>query len=123
MTQQLIDRMDITDLVSRLGLWLDGDTTLEQARAILADDVSIATPGGEQHGIERAVEQARRNHAVKTQHVIANVLVVVEDDTATAGANAIIAFPDQVRHERYAFEARREPAGWRLTRIATSPAR
>jgi hypothetical protein len=32
-------------LVSRLGLWLDGETTLEQARAILAENVSISTPG------------------------------------------------------------------------------
>jgi hypothetical protein len=122
MTRQLIDRMDITDLVSRLGLWLDGETTLEQARTILAEDVAISTPGGEQRGIARAVEQARRNHAVETQHVIANVLVELDGDAATAGANAIITFPDQVRHERYAFEARREPAGWRLTKIATRPA-
>jgi hypothetical protein len=116
--QDLIDRQDITDLVSRLGLWLDGETTLEQARAILADDVSISTPGGVVQGIEPAAEQARRNHSVETQHMIANVLVDLDGDTATAGANSIITFPDRTQTERYAFETRRTPAGWRLTRIA-----
>ena len=61
--QQLIDRLEITDLISRLGLWLDGDT-------------------------------------------------------ATAGANSIVTFPDRTLTERYAFETRRTPEGWRLTRIA-----
>jgi SnoaL-like domain len=117
--QQLIDRQDIADLVSRLGLWLDGETTLDQARAILADDVSISTPGGEVQGIERAVEQARRNHDVETQHVITNLLVDVDGDTATAGANAIITFPDRTLTGRYAFETRRTAAGWRLTKIAS----
>ena len=117
--QQLIDRQDISDLVSRLGLWLDGETTLEQGRAILADDVSISTPGGAVQGLERAVEQAARNHTEKTQHVITNVLVEVDGDVASAGANAIITFPDRTLTERYAFETRRTPEGWRLTKIAT----
>ena len=117
MQQQLIDRQDITDLISRLGLWLDGDTTLEQARAILAEDVSIATPGGVQQGIEGTVEQARGNHQVRTQHVISNVLIDLDGARATAGANSIITFPDRTSIGRYAFETRRTPDGWRLTRI------
>ncbi len=118
MTQPLIDRQDITDLISRLGLWLDGETTLDEARAILAEDIAVSTPGGTQQGIERAVEQARRTHQVKTQHLIANVLIDLDGDRATAGANAIITFPDNVQNERYAFETARTPDGWRLTRIA-----
>jgi hypothetical protein len=118
MIQNLADKQEITDLVSRLGMWLDGETTLEQARAILAEDVCVITPGGEQEGIERTVEQARRNHDVRTQHVLANVLIDLAGDTATAGANAIIRFPDRTISQRYAFESRRTPEGWRLTRIA-----
>jgi hypothetical protein len=118
MTQDLIDKLDITELVSRLGAWLDGETTLEQARAILAEDVRVKSPGGEQEGIEPTVEQARRNHDVHTQHLLANVLVDLAGDTATAGANAIIHFPDRTVTQRYAFESRRTPEGWRLTRIS-----
>jgi hypothetical protein len=117
MVQQLIDRQDITDLISRLGLWLDGDTTLEAAREILAEDVAVSTPGGTQSGIERAAEQARRNHEVKTQHLITNVLIELDGDAATAGANSLVTFPDQTRNQRYAFRMRRTPDGWRLTRI------
>jgi hypothetical protein len=119
--QQLIDRHAITELISRLGLWLDGDTTLDQARAILAADVAVSTPGGTATGLERTVEQARRNHEVRTQHVIANVLVELDGDTATAGANLIVHFPDAAHGERYAFDAARTAEGWRLTRIEVAP--
>ena len=110
--QQLHDRQAVTDLVSRLGLWLDGETTLDQARAILADDVAVSTPGGTATGLERVVAQARRNHEVPTQHVITNVLVDLDGDRATAGANLIVAFPDSIQGERYAFAAARGD-GWR----------
>jgi hypothetical protein len=117
----LIDRLEITDLVSRLGLWLDGETTLAQARAILTDDVSVSTPGGTAQGIERVVAQARRTHDVPTQHVITNVLVDLDGDRATAGANLIVTFPDNIQGERYAFEAARTGDGWRLASIAVQP--
>ena len=92
--QQLLDRQAVTDLVSRLGLWLDGETTLDQARAILADDVAVSTPGGTAQGLDKVVAQARRNHDVPTQHVITNVLVDLDGDRASAGANLIVNFPD-----------------------------
>jgi len=119
--QQLFDRHAVTDLVSRLGLWLDGETTLDQARAILADDVAVSTPGGTATGLERVVAQARRNHEVPTQHVITNVLVDLDGDRATAGANLIVTFPDETQGERYAFAAARLQDGWRLTRIEVAP--
>jgi hypothetical protein len=115
--QQLIDRQAITDLISRLGAWLDGETTLEQARAILAEDVAVRTAGGARQGIEAVAEQARRNHSVPTQHVITNVLVDLEGDRATAGANLVVTFPDRSLGERYSFAAARERDGWRLTKV------
>ena len=119
--QQLHDRQAVTDLVSRLGLWLDGATTLEQARTILHDDVSVSTPGGTADGIEKVVAQARRNHEVPTQHLITNVLVDLDGERATAGANLLVTFPDATLGERYAFEAANTGEGWRLTSIAVTP--
>jgi hypothetical protein len=119
--QQLHDRQAVTDLVSRLGLWLDGETTLEQARAILHDEVAVSTPGGQAHGLDNVVAQARRNHEVPTQHLITNVLVDLDGDRATAGANLVVHFPDVTHGERYAFEAANTDAGWRLTKIAVEP--
>jgi hypothetical protein len=48
------DRLEITDLVSRLGRWLDraGDDAPER---VLASDVTVRTPGGEAQGIDRAL--------------------------------------------------------------------
>lgn len=119
--QQLSDRQAVTDLISRLGLWLDGETTLEQARAILDDEVAVSTPGGQARGIEDVVAQARRNHEVQTQHVITNVLVDLDADTATAGANLVVHFPDATLGERYAVAAARRADGWRLTNIEVVP--
>jgi hypothetical protein len=119
--QQLHDRQAVTDLVSRLGLWLDGETTLEQARAILHDDVAIRTPGGTATGIDEVVAQARRNHEVPTQHLITNVLVDLDGERATAGANLLVTFQDATLGERYAFEAANTTVGWRLTKIEVEP--
>ena len=119
--EQLLDRQAVTDLVSRLGLWLDGETTLDQARAILADDVAVSTPGGTAQGLDKVVAQARRNHDVPTQHVITNVLVDLDGDRASAGANLIVNFPDATHGERYAFDAAKTGEGWRLTKIEVAP--
>lgn len=119
--EQLSDRQAVTDLVSRLGLWLDGETTLEQARAILDPEVAVDTPGGTAQGIERVVAQARNNHEVPTQHLITNVLVDLDGDRATAGANVLVHFPDSTMAARYAFEAKRHDGAWRLTRIQVTP--
>ena len=83
--------------------------------------MSVSTPGGTAQGIENVVAQARRNHEVPTQHVITNVLVDLDGDRATAGANLVVHFPDSIQGERYAFEARRDDEAWRLTRIEVEP--
>jgi hypothetical protein len=127
--QDLTDRREITDLVSRLGLWLD-EKRFDEGRSILAEDVTVATAGGSAQGVESVAAQARRNHDVDDlQHVITNVLVDLDGDRADVRANLIVTFvPDAdtpasrvARGERYRFEAVRTPQGWRLSRVEVSP--
>ena len=42
---ELTDRSEITDLVSRLGVWLD-EKRWDDARSILTQDAIVTTPGG-----------------------------------------------------------------------------
>jgi hypothetical protein len=123
--QQLTDRQAIADLVSGLGAWLD-DKRFDDARSVLAEDVTVDTPGGAAQGIDRVVAQARRNHeGYETHHVITNVLVDLAGDQATARANLTVTFASPETRfamgERYRFEAVRTPDGWRLTRIRVRP--
>jgi 3-phenylpropionate/cinnamic acid dioxygenase small subunit len=127
--QELVDRNEITDLVSRLGVWLD-DKQFDDAPSILTEDASARTPGGSVEGLDLIVEQARRNHDVaRTQHVITNVLIDLDGDRATVRANLIVTMVDRAEApgyhfdigERYDFEAARTPQGWRLTRVQSSP--
>jgi hypothetical protein len=128
--RELMDRAEITDLVTRLGHWLD-EKRFDEAREIFAAEVTVETPGGRAQGMERLVEQARRNHEPfeQMQHVITNVLVDLAGDRAAVRANLIATLvpradaPD--RHfdvgERYGFEAVRTPAGWRLSEVRVTP--
>jgi ketosteroid isomerase-like protein len=115
------DRQDITDLISRLGRWLD-DKRFDEARTVLTEDVTVRTPGGEAEGIERVVAQASRNHQVPTQHLITNVLVDVDGDRASATANLLVTFAGESQQgERYSFGVARTSDGWRLSRIEVTP--
>jgi 3-phenylpropionate/cinnamic acid dioxygenase small subunit len=123
--QDLNDRREIADLVSRLGLWLD-EGRFAEAPSILVDDVSVDTPGGHAEGIERVVAQAQRNHQyAHLQHVITNVLVDLDGDRASVRANLVVTFANDAivsqQGERYRFDARRTPDGWRLSRIEVVP--
>ncbi|MPZ93467.1 MAG: nuclear transport factor 2 family protein [Propionibacteriales bacterium] len=126
--QGLIDRQEISDLVSRVGTWLD-DKNFDELQSIFTEDVRIQTQGGSSSGIAAVAEQARRNHeADRTQHVITNVLVQVEGDHATAQANLIATFVPSaadpaalVTHgERYRFRAVRAHCVWRLCGVDVS---
>lgn len=128
--RELMDRGEITDLVTRLGFWLD-EKRFDGAREIFAEAVTVETPGGRAQGMERLIEQARRNHEPfeRMQHVITNVLIDLDGDRATVRANLIATLvphadaPDLHFNlgERYAFEALRTPAGWRLSQVRVTP--
>jgi hypothetical protein len=122
--QDLTDRQAITDLVSRLGLWLD-EGRFDEAPSILTEDVTVSTPGGQASGIERVIGQARRNHQVDgLQHLIGNVLIDLDGDRAKVRANLVATFVGtavEQHGERYRFEAVRRPEGWRLSRVEVEP--
>lgn len=126
--QELIDRSEITELVNRLGVWLD-EKRWDEARSILTEDATAKTPGGSVAGVDQLAQQARQNHVVPTHHVITNVLIDLDGDRATVGANLIATFvtgPDRSGPhfqlgERYRFEAIRTPDGWRLSQVESTP--
>jgi SnoaL-like domain len=126
--QELTDRSEITELVSRLGLWLD-EKRWDEARSILTEDATARTSGGSVAGVDQVAAQARRNHVVPTQHVITNVSIDLDGDRARVGANLIATFvggpdgsgPDSQLGERYRFEAVRTSDGWRLSRVEARP--
>jgi hypothetical protein len=132
---QLVERDEITTLVTRLGLALD-EADFEGLRALLTEDVTVRTPGGTAAGREAVIAQASRNHRPDQpcQHMITNVLVDLTGDRAKARANLVVAFGSRgdgarpldlpVRYtmgEIYHFELERTPDGWRFARIETSP--
>lgn len=134
--QQLSDRSEITGLISRLGNMLDSKT-FDDAHSILAPEVTVRTPGGTAGGVEAVIAQARRNHTVRTQHMISDVLVDLDGDRAHASANLLVTFAPETEGpqarltlndaevpgshltigERYRFGAVRGDAGWRLQSI------
>lgn len=135
--QQLGDRQAIADLIARLGVMLD-EKRFDEAASVLADDVTVKTPGGSAQGREAVAGQARRNHTVRTQHAISDVLIELDGDRAQARANLLATFaPDPGARlvvngeeqrssyltlgEVYRFVAVRTEEGWRLARIETEP--
>ncbi|GAA3211260.1 nuclear transport factor 2 family protein [Oerskovia jenensis] len=128
--RDLLDREEITRLVSRLTAALDeGDT--ERLRDLLTADGRASTPGGTAQGIDAVVAQAARNHRPEdgVQHLVGNVLVDLAHDHADVRANVVATFarrePQADRPVTlgavYRLRARRTGTGWRLTHITTDP--
>lgn len=118
------DHRALSELVGRLGRWLD-DGSPGDGRGLFTDDAEVRTPGGTASGLDALVAQARRNHAVPTQHFITDPLIEVDGDRATIHANHLVAFVPEgglrLTGGRYELEAARTPNGWRLTRVQARP--
>lgn len=124
------DRLEITDLVGRLGRALD-TASYDTIRELFTAEASIRTPGGEQQGIERIIGQAAANHDEYdvTQHLFSDVLTDFDGDRAAVTANAIATLvPDAEQPEkhrmlgtRYDFDAVHTDAGWRFDRMVVTP--
>jgi ketosteroid isomerase-like protein len=126
--QVLLDERDITRLCHRYATALDtGDWPLLRT-CFLPDAVAVYEGIGEQPGYD-AIEALCRSYLApltQTQHLIGNVEVVVDGDTATAhcylqaqhvrtGAEGGDLF---VIAGRYSDELVRTPDGWRIARRA-----
>jgi hypothetical protein len=134
--QQLADRNEITDLVYRLGAFLD-DRRFDDMRSLLVEDATVRTPGGTAEGREAVVAQADRNHHSDepTQHLITNVLVDLENDRAEVRANLVVNFAAPASSDQslpapprkytlgeiYHFDVVRTPNGWRFSQIEATP--
>lgn len=130
MTQELTDRAELIDLVSRQGLWLD-ERRFDESASIFTPDATVSTAGGRAEGLAALTAQAERNHArfARTQHVTSNVLIDLAGDVATVRANLVVTFvhsdtdpePTFTLGERYNLEAVRTSLGWRFSRVEVTP--
>jgi hypothetical protein len=127
--QELTDRADLAELVTRQGLWLD-ERRFDDPASVLTADASVVTQGGRAQGLHDIATQAHRVHSRfdRTQHVTSDVLIDLDGDRATVSANLIATFvndaapePALMVGERYHFDAVRTPQGWRFSRIEITP--
>ncbi|MGW5383757.1 nuclear transport factor 2 family protein [Nocardia sp. NPDC003963] len=131
--RELGDRAELTALVDRLAVALD-DGDFEQFRTIYTVDATARTPGGEATGRDALTAQAARSHSPDKviQHFVSNIAIGLATDTAEIRANLLAVFapattdaalptPGFTLGEIYRFSARREPEGWRLTRVHSTP--
>jgi 3-phenylpropionate/cinnamic acid dioxygenase small subunit len=133
---ELTDHKEITNLVYRLGTFLD-DRRFDELRSLFIDDATVRTPGGTAQGREALIAQAHRNHQPDepTQHVITNPLVEFDGDRAQVRANLIVNFAAPARGdealpapprkytlgETYHFEVVRTSEGWRFSSVESKP--
>ena len=137
---RLADRVELTELIFRVGLCLD-EHRFEDLGDLFVEDGVAVTAGGTARGRADLVAQAAQNNAQydRMQHVTTNVLIDFEDDVeggdgsggsdrARIRANIIATFcqgaeqhPVAVRGGVSLGRAVRTSDGWRLTEIEARP--
>jgi hypothetical protein len=127
--QNLIDRAEITDLLSVLGRSLD-EHRFDDLEDVFTEDATAVTPGGTQNGRAGLIAQARANHEAydRLQHQISSILIDVDGDRATVRANLMGTFahsadPKPVRQlgGLYRCSAVRTEKGWRFDDLQVTP--
>jgi hypothetical protein len=123
----LADRAELADLVARHSLWID-ERRYGETDQIFTDDAVVRSPRGEVHGIEALIELVRSGHDsyVRTLHSKSNLVIEVDDETATVRAHDIAVFVIDDRTEAIAagfhhYGARRTEDGWRFDHLVVTP--
>jgi SnoaL-like domain len=132
----LVDRSEIADLVARSLVAID-EARFDDLRTIYAEDSSASAPGGQARGRDAIIAQVNRNHTPehRSQHLVGDVVVDLDGDTAQVRANVFAAFapsapddasplapPAQVTFGTvYRYRAVRTPDGWRLSDVEITP--
>jgi ketosteroid isomerase-like protein len=126
---ELLDQNEIQRQILRIAVMLDNHDYVDPTD-IFTEDVAINTPGGTANGVEAAIAQATRNHAkFTTQHLINNVLIDLDGDSATARASVVATFiaKDDSTSARqsvagtYAYGFTRTAEGWRVSELSMTP--
>jgi hypothetical protein len=124
MNHAVLDRVEIADLASRFGAYLD-TVRIEDLGDIFTADVISRFPTGEpERGLDLLQGHARAmlEQWWRTQHVITNVVCELHGDRAQVRANVIathVRDPSEPAIHwtvggHYDFEARRTADGWRF---------
>jgi hypothetical protein len=132
----LLDRSEIADLVARSLVAID-EGRFDDLRTIYTEDSTASAPGGQARGRDAIVAQVSGNHTPerRSQHLVGDVVVDLDGDTAQARANVFAAFapsapddasplapPAQVTFGTvYRYRAVRTPGGWRLSAVEITP--
>ncbi len=126
--QELWDRLQLSELIAKLGRWLD-DHDFDDVDSLFTRDVVADTPGGVAQGVEAVAVQARRGHSTqRCQHFITQLHTELKGDEASVEADFIVVFAALSPAERtrfmgarYHFESRRTDSSWLLSRVAITP--
>lgn len=132
----LLDHREIADLVARSLVAID-EGRFDDLRTIYTEDSSASAPGGQAQGRDAIIAQVSGNHTAErtSQHLVGDVVVDLNGDTAQVRANVFAAFapsaPDgtsplapsaQVTFGTvYRYRAIRTPDGWRLSGVDITP--
>jgi hypothetical protein len=116
------DRLEIAELITRLGHWLDGRGG--DPATIYDRDVVVRSPRGEFRGYDEVMAYLTRADpsGERAQHFHTDVLVAIDADRAEVTANQLVQFfqPGEAPHRtsglRLRYEVVRRPEGWRLAR-------
>ena len=134
--RDLLDRSDIADLIGRSLVCID-EGRFADLRAIYTEDATASAPGGQAHGHDAIIAQVSRNHVpeIRSQHIVGDVIVDLDDDSAQVRTNVFAAFapsaPDQSSPLAppaqctfgivYRHAAVRTSDGWRLSAVDITP--
>src|SRR3954467_1157864 len=125
--RELADRSELADLVARHSVWAD-DHCYDETDRLFTEDVVVKSPRGEVRGIKALIELVRSgdDRYVRPLHNKSNLVIEVDDETATVRAHDIAVFVIDDKTEAVAagfhhYGARRTENGWRFDRLEITP--